>query len=174
MLFETGIEKGAQFSPCKKYRYALWRTWNQDDGHVMFIGLNPSTATETEDDPTVRRCMGFAKRWGFGGIYMMNLFAFRATDPKVMQAQAEPVGAENNSMIFMYAQSAQKVICAWGAFECAVKRGREVEGLITVGPAGVICRQKHLYCLGQTKDGHPRHPLYVPYSQKLERWEPKE
>ena len=102
MLFETGIEKGAQFSPCKKYRYALWRTWNQDDGHVMFIGLNPSTADEFTDDPTERRCMGFARRWGFGGIYMMNLFAFRATNPLDLLFQHDPTGSENNQMLNMY------------------------------------------------------------------------
>jgi hypothetical protein len=162
-LFKTGIEKGAQFSDDRRYRWALWRTWDADDGHVMFVGLNPSIANENQDDPTVRRCIGFAKRWGYGGIYMMNLFGFCSTDPKGMQNQDEPVGEENNQMLFMYAQRAEKVIAAWGDFGCAVKRGHEVEGLITVGTASIIARHKKLYCLGRTKIGSPRHPLYVPY-----------
>lgn len=76
--------KGAQFSQCRKYRYALWRTWD-DDSHITFIGLNPSTADETEDDPTIRRCIAYAKKWEFGGINMLNLFAFRATSPGDMK-----------------------------------------------------------------------------------------
>ena len=81
----------AVFSPCRTYRYALSRVWAADKPYALFIGLNPSTADETLDDPTIRRCIDFAKRWGYGGLVMANLFAYRATDPAVMKRAAEPV-----------------------------------------------------------------------------------
>ena len=154
------MEQGAQFSPCRKWRYALWRTWEEGNGHAMFIGLNPSTADETQDDPTVRRCIGFAKRWGYGGIYMLNLFAFRSTDPKELLRVPQPQGPETNQFLRMYATSAGVIVAAWGAFELARDRGTFVESLIT----------RPLYCLGVTKSGAPRHPLYVPYRNMIQRW----
>ena len=75
------MNTGAIFSSDRIFRYILWRTWNEQNGHLMVIGLNPSTADETQDDPTIRRCVGFARQWGYGGLYMLNLFAYRATDP---------------------------------------------------------------------------------------------
>lgn len=126
----------------------------------MFIGLNPSTADETKDDPTVRRCIGFAKRWGYGGIYMLNLFAFRSTDPKKLLEVPNPYGPENSQFLRMYAESAGVIVAAWGAFPLARERGRFVEGIVT----------HPLYCLGTTKSGAPRHPLYVPYTNMIRRW----
>ena len=158
---------GANFSPCKKYRYSLWRTWDQGKGHVMWIGLNPSTADETQNDPTVRRCIGFAQRWGYGGIYMMNLFAFRATDPKVMQAQTDPVGPGNDEHLAAYAMNCKIIVAAWGAFDCTVDRGAKVINHLML--FGITT----LHCLGQSKNGHPKHPLYVPYSQPLVEWRMK-
>ncbi|MCU7816788.1 MAG: DUF1643 domain-containing protein [Candidatus Thiodiazotropha sp. (ex Rostrolucina anterorostrata)] len=90
LLLEADI--GAVLSPDRDYRYSLWRIWQPDDPYALFIGLNPSTADEYENDPTIRRCIRFAKDWGFGGLYMANLFAIRATKPKIMKAHHAPIG----------------------------------------------------------------------------------
>lgn len=162
MVAVNFMNRGAQFSPCRTWRYALWRTWSDGDGHVMFIGLNPSTADETNDDPTVRRCIGFARAWGYGGIYMLNLFAFRATDPRSMKAAPAPIGPENNRFLRMYYEEAGIAIAAWGAHGAFMRRDELVALLLP-----------QLHCLGTTKDGHPRHPLYlrsterpVPYARR--------
>ena len=113
------------FSPCRTYRYALWREWIGGDGYVMFIGLNPSTADETQDDPTIRRCIAFAKAWGYGGLSMTNLFAFRATDPKKMKAVADPIGPENDAHLLRLARDAGVIVAAWGAN--GTHRGRDAD-----------------------------------------------
>ena len=142
--------KGAQFSKCRTWRYALWRTWDNDKSHVMFIGMNPSTADETNDDPTIRRCINYAKAWGYGGIYMLNLFAFRATDPREMKAAADPVGPENISYLKVYHETAGITLACWGAHGHFMRQGELIETILD-----------NLYCLGVTKTGHPRHPLYL-------------
>ena len=98
------LKTGAIFSGCRTYRYTLWRSWDRDKGDVMFIGLNPSTADETLNDPTVRRCINYAKSWGYGGIYMANMFAFRATDPKEMKQAKDPIGYRNDFWLMDMAQ----------------------------------------------------------------------
>jgi len=118
----------------------------------MFIGLNPSTADEIQDDPTVRRCIGFAKRWGFGGLCMTNIFACRATDPIVMLAVPAPVGPENDKYLLECAQSAGLVVAAWGNDGTHLERDKQVLYLL---------KHQTLFCLGETKLGQPRHPLYV-------------
>lgn len=146
------MQKIATFSPCRTYRYTLWRYWGGlwTTGHAMFIGLNPSTATETKDDPTVRRCIGYAWDWGYAGLCMTNIFAFRATDPAVMKAHPEPVGPENDRYLVEMAARAAIVVAAWGVDGAHMDRGKTVRRMIP-----------HLHCLGLTKDGHPRHPLYL-------------
>jgi hypothetical protein len=94
---------GAVFSPDQKYRYVLWREWSGHPRRLVVIGLNPSTADATKNDPTVTRCINFAKREGCGGMIMLNLFAFRATDPGVMMEAADPVGPENDKYILAHA-----------------------------------------------------------------------
>lgn len=165
-MAETGIklnyECGATFSPCRKYRYSLWRNWERG-AMVAFIGLNPSTADETVDDPTIRRCIGFAKAWGFGGLYMLNAYAFRATDPKVMQRELDPVGVDNNGVISCLGRSVELVIACWGA-HCTESRERKVCEVIG----------KSIYCLGKTKSGRPKHPLYLAACSERELfWMPK-
>ncbi len=146
--------KGAQFSDCRKYRYALWRTWNAGECQVTFIGLNPSTADEDTDDPTIRRCIGFAKKWGFGGINMLNLFAYRATDPKVlMRAPVNPIGKANNDFLKMYHTPAGLSVACWGQHGLLMNRGDEVIEMLG---------KNTLSCLGVTKKGQPKHPLYLP------------
>lgn len=100
------------FSDCRKYRFALWRVWDDSLPRVMFIGLNPSTADESDDDPTLIRCIRYAKSWGYGGICMANLFAFRATDPKVMLSAKDPVGADNDRWLLELSQSSGLVVAA--------------------------------------------------------------
>jgi hypothetical protein len=140
---------GAVFSPCDDYRFTLWRRWG--DGPVAaFIGLNPSTADEVHNDPTVRRCIGFAMDWGMGGMIMLNIFAYRATLPADMKSVADPVGALTNEYLVRYADVADVVVAAWGVHGAHLERGDAVASLVA-----------DLTCFGTTKDGHPRHPLYL-------------
>jgi hypothetical protein len=154
-----GDVAGAEFSPCRTWRYALWRKWS-DDAPVAFIGLNPSTADENINDPTIRRCIAFAKAWEAGGLVMLNLFAFRATKPEDMLKAPEPVGTENDATLLKWADRCERVVAAWG-----------VDGN-KGGRAGQVCRllDRPLWCLGATKAGCPRHPLYVRASQPLVRY----
>lgn len=143
---------GAVISECGKYRYQLHRTWDEQVAPVVFVMLNPSTADAKADDPTIRRCCGFAQSWGAGGIVVVNLFGFRATDPKVCKRAADPVGPENDGHIEK-ATWGRRVICAWGAQTWADSRGRAVLKLL----GGAMSVE----CLELTRSGHPRHPLYV-------------
>jgi len=149
-------------SPCRKWRYALFRRWDKRGPKAMFIGLNPSTATEIHDDPTVRRCALFAKRWGYGSLIMANIFAYRATYPNEMKAQEDPVGPMNDFYLTELSMTANIVVAAWGAHGSFRDRGIQV--------ARLIPRMK---CLGMTKDGHPKHPLYLKYTESLMEYEYK-
>ncbi len=144
------MESSAVFSEFRTHRYALFRQWNDGD-RVMFIGLNPSTADETLNDPTVRRCIGFAQAWGFGGLVMTNIFAYRATDPQVMKAQADPIGADNDAHLIRLASECRLVIAAWGTHGDHIGRGAQVRSMLP-----------GLHALRITKGGHPAHPLYLP------------
>lgn len=152
-MFE--LIRSADFSPCRMYRYTLWRHWSQGPC-LMVIGLNPSTADETQDDPTIRRCIRFAKDWGFHGLLMTNLFAFRATDPEVMKAHAHPIGTENDYHLKECSRCVRMVLAAWGVHGTHQGRAEQVVKLLG----------RDIHCLGWTKDGHPRHPLYVRADQK--------
>lgn len=104
-------DRSAEFSPCRTYRHALWRSWSDllgatEEDYVLFVGLNPSTADEMQDDRTVRRCVSFAKAWGYSRLCMANLFAFRATSPADMLAAEEPVGPENDEYLIRLSKSA--------------------------------------------------------------------
>jgi hypothetical protein len=144
------MESAAVLSPCRRYRYELWRRWAPGP-YAMFIGLNPSTADETADDPTIRRCINFAKVWGYSALCMTNLFAFRATKPEVMKAEEFPIGGhENDLTLRSLAESAGVVIAAWGVHGAHLDRAADVVKMIP-----------NLQCLGLTRDGHPRHPLYL-------------
>ena len=145
-----------EFSKDLRYRYTLWREFDPllsiDSGYVMFIGLNPSTATDEVNDPTIRRCVGFAKAWGYGALCMTNLFAYRATNPRVMQAQTDPIGAENDHWLRQCAKEAAVIVAAWGSKGAHRGRGLSVACLLLEYP---------LMCLGLTKEHFPRHPLYA-------------
>jgi hypothetical protein len=154
-------ESGAHFSPDRNYRYALWRRWEQGAPYALFIGLNPSTANEHEDDPTIRRCKRFAADWGYGAIYMANLFALRATDPRDMLGHQEPVGIDNDVWLQDLARGAGVIVCAWGAHGTHLERDRRCEALLAA---------HDLKCLGTTKHGQPRHPLYIRADKPLEAY----
>ena len=153
----------ATYSACERYRYTLTRVWNPDGQRVLFVCLNPSTATEVQNDPTVERCERRARTLGYGAFRVCNIFAFRATDPKVMRAQADPVGAGNDAAIAESCLWADAVVCAWGTHGAHLERGRAVEGQIR----GAGARPLHL---GLSQAGHPKHPLYIPYAQVPEPW----
>lgn len=140
---------GAEFSECRKYRYALWRIWNKEKPLVMFIGLNPSTANEITDDATIRRVTRFALKWGYGGFYMMNLFAYVTAYPEELAAAENPLG-DNDKWLKEIGEKCEQVIFAWGAFDIAQERCKEVIKMFPGAKALII-----------NKDGSPRHPLYV-------------
>jgi hypothetical protein len=149
----TKINSGATFSPCRKYRYKLWRIWDDSLPMVAFIGLNPSTADETKNDPTITRCINYAKKWGYGGMYMMNIFAFRATDPNVMKAEKRPIGPENDYHLYDIAKSVESVVCSWGNHGSHADRSEFVTSR--------LFDDMKLHCLGTNKSGEPKHPLYL-------------
>lgn len=146
----------AVFSPCERYRYVLWRECGAlfSDRYALFIGLNPSTATEHVDDPTIRREVDFCTRWGYGWLCKVNLFGFRATDPHDMKAQIDPNGPENDDWIRRMADDADLIVVAWGNDGAHQSRARAVNELLKP-------HTPRLVCLGITKTGEPRHPLYV-------------
>jgi hypothetical protein len=150
----------AIFSEDRTRRYELRRTWGTDP-RVCFCMLNPSLADETELDPTVRRCVGFARAWGMGGLVVVNLFSIVSPDPKVLVTHPDPVGSENDSHILRMAKASKLVICAWGAFPEARERGIKVAEMLRA--AGVVT-----HCLGKTKAGYPKHPLYLKADTKPE------
>lgn len=152
----------AIFSDCREYRYLLTRKWVDDmplfrgeyAEMLMIIGLNPSTADEAKNDPTVTRCIRFAQDLGFGGLYMLNLFAFRATDPQKMFAAADPV-ADNDRYLNAYAArpDVSLVLCAWGNHGLHLGRSKLV--------VGELKQIRDLHCFGLNKTGEPKHPLYL-------------
>ncbi|MHC2492094.1 hypothetical protein ACVII0_005948 [Sinorhizobium meliloti] len=151
-VFPTEVKSSATISRCGAYRYRLERQWDSEKAKVAFLMLNPSIADACQDDPTIRRCVGFARAWGHGGLIVGNLFALRSTDPKVLYDHPDPIGPDNDKHLLSIAQSARKIICAWGTHGTLHDRGREVaERLAFFNPAA----------LKLTADGHPVHPLYV-------------
>lgn len=148
-LFDSEHSSGATFSDDRKYRYALWRVWDSEKPRIMFIGLNPSTANETEPAPTITRVINFAKGWGYGGVYMMNLFAIVGSDPIILKTDPDPIG-DNDGWIEKISKKCDKIIFAWGAFKEAEERAKQV---VDMFPGA--------FALTINRDGSPKHPLYV-------------
>ncbi|MEM9717045.1 MAG: DUF1643 domain-containing protein [Pseudomonadota bacterium] len=153
----------AVYSDCEQYRYTLTRIWDPAGRKALFVMLNPSTATEVQNDPTVERCERRARALGFGAFRVTNIFAFRATDPRVMRAAPDPTGPANDDAITESAAWADQIICAWGIHGAHLNRGPEVEDLL---------RQtgQTLHHLGLSKAGHPKHPLYISYETQPQLW----
>lgn len=144
----------AAISPCGQYRYTLGRAWDRSLYRVTYIMLNPSTADANVDDATIRSCCRLAKDWGYGGIWVVNLFAWRATDPRELADADDPIGPDNNNAIERAVIFSDFTICAWGAHKMAGARAKEVLSIIQQ-------RKQHAHCLGKTKAGAPKHPLYI-------------
>ena len=151
------VRRAATLSRCRLYRYSLTRAWDPALPTILFIGLNPSTADSTQDDPTVRRCIGFARDWGYGTMTLANLFALRSTDPAQLWTAHDPIGPNNDEWIRRMADSAAMVVAAWGAHGGLLGRDRHV-----------IAMLPSVQCLGRTRAGHPRHPLYLSKHTPLE------
>lgn len=145
------LQRSANFSRCRQYRYALWRHWGPGDDFVLLIGLNPSTADHRQDDPTIRRCMGFARDWGYSGLCVVNLFAYRATYPEDLFATDNPVGPKNDRWLRKLARQADLVVAAWGNHGRFMNRARIVSDRL---PA--------MHCIRLNGSGEPAHPLYLP------------
>lgn len=165
----------AEFNETRSHRWALTRQLSpamhvlKDPPEIAaFIMLNPSTADETQNDPTIRRCIGFAEDWGCRGLFIFNMFAVRATDPREMDKHPDPVGPINDKAIYAGLRLTNgPVVVAWGADKMvSAERERAIYDVIRT--AGDVPQ-----CLGTTKDGHPRHPLYLRKDTPLEPWEPR-
>lgn len=170
--FEHDPLSGAVLSNCERYRYLLWRRWNPDrpgQQLVTFIMLNPSTADATKDDPTIRKCIGFAKRWDFDGILIVNLFAFRATQPADLKREPSPVdegpgwsNGTNDNYIELAVENCQRVICAWGNHGSLLQRSEKIRRKL------LLNYPNRAFSLGPlTKVIEPKHPLYVKYDIDL-------
>ena len=153
----------ALFSDCEKYRYVLTRVWAPEGKKALFVMLNPSTADEMKNDPTVERCERRARAMGFGAFRVCNIFAYRATDPRNMRAQQDPIGPGNDEAIRESCLWADRVVCAWGTHGAHLDRGAAVETLIRASGATP-------YHLGLSKAGHPKHPLYISYDVQPIVW----
>ena len=154
---------GATFSSCQRWRYLLWRRWDEEKPAANFLMLNPSTADEHQLDPSCSRARDFAERWGYGALIVTNLFAWRATDPRAMKRAAEPVGRSNNQAILRAARQSAIVVCAWGNHGAHLDRAATV--VANLRGAGL-----RLSALRVTAQGQPSHPLYLPARLAAARW----
>lgn len=156
----------AEISADGHYRYRLTREWGPECARtVLWVMLNPSTATATEPDATIRRCVGFSKREGFDRLVVVNLFALRTRHPHILLNDPDPIGPLNDYWIVDEARQADRIIVAWGAKRVQGSRAPTVTRMLKMA-------QVPLQCLGTTKDGHPRHPLYLPADTPLESYAP--
>lgn len=151
-LWSKDLHRSAVFDHTKKYRYLLKRWWGEKSNRVVFILLNPSTADETQDDPTIRRCMGFASYWGYTSADILNIFALRSTDPAALYSTNSPIGASNDAWIDSMTMDAKLVVAAWGNHGLHLQRGSTVRFMI---------RERRLACFGLTRTKEPKHPLYL-------------
>lgn len=158
---DDGLRRGAEISVCQRYRYVLTRQWREQPGGLLWIMLNPSTADALKDDATIRKCMGFARRWGYGKITVVNLFAFRSRDPDALMLEDDPVGPDNDHWIAKCISESTGVAVGWGGSgppDMTKKRALIVRDII--GAAGV----REAVCIGFTANGMPLHPSRPAYS----------
>lgn len=152
--------KSALFDDGREYRYRLRRTWDIGKPTIAFIMLNPSTADATTNDPTVRRCIDYAKRWGYGTLLVGNIFALRSTEPQQLYEHAEPIGPENDEHLRLIHGEAKRTVAAWGANGTFGDRGETVAQML----------DGNLHAFDTTKEGQPIHPLYQPKNADLSRY----
>lgn len=166
-MFTRAHQKGdaaseAVYSDCETYRYALTRVWAPGP-RLLFVMLNPSTATEQQNDPTIERCERRARAMGFGSFRVANLFALRATNPATLRNVADPVGPDNDAALVTAALSADSILCGWGGHGALMQRSIPVEQHLRNS-------NRPMFHLGLTKHGQPKHPLYTAYQQGFEPW----
>lgn len=155
------MKRSATFSPCRTWRYLLTREWDDNLPALNVVGLNPSTADETIDDPTIRRCIRFAHEWGYGRLLMTNIFAFRATDPRALRTEQNPIGPDNDAFLVNTARRSKTVAIAWGNHGALYGRDLAALALLRSARTGI-------WCFGLTKTQQPKHPLYLPASTQLQ------
>lgn len=153
----TRSAAGAEFSPCRRWRYLLWRCWDESKPVANFLMLNPSTADEFKLDPSCTRARNYAERWGYGALIVTNIFGWRSTDPSALKAVKDPVGRGNDAAIVQAAKEAKLVVCAWGEHGAHMERGPEVLAMLAK-------QRAKLHSLRLNASGHPAHPLYLPSS----------
>lgn len=154
------LSQAAHISSCGRYRYMLERAWGRGNARLLIVGLNPSTADALLDDPTIRRCVGFAKGLGYDGLLMGNLFAARSTSPSALASFEDPVGPENDEWLLKLQNRARGTVAAWG-------NGGRLNGR----SQQVLKEMKNVSCFGVTNLGEPRHPLYLPATTPLQRFQ---
>jgi hypothetical protein len=160
---------GAVFSADRRHRYVLWRFWSSADPKLVVIGLNPSTSDEVSNDPTVERCVRRARMWGYGGLVMLNAFAFRSTDPLGLRRAPDPVQplvrggkmGENDKALRQWTETKAPIICGWGSHGLYLNRHQQLLELLA---------DRQLQCFKVNRDGTPKHPLYVGYSAQAVVW----
>jgi hypothetical protein len=167
---------GAVLSQCEQYRYTLDRVWDAGRPAALFVMLNPSVADASVDDPTIGRCKAFAEREGCGALTVVNLFALRSTKPGGLALHPDPVGPDNDAWVTVaLANRPSVVVAAWGAYPAAA--GRKIQAIADDRAATILrilaAHDVPVKCLGTTKDGYPRHPLYVPGTQPLIAFDPR-
>ena len=153
-------ESGALFSPCRRWRYLLWRRWASGPA-ANFLMLNPSTADEVKLDPTCARARAYAEAWGFGALIVTNIFGWRATDPGALRRVRDPVGSGNDAAIVRAARESTLVVCAWGNHGALQERSTTVRDLL---------KRRELHVLHVNASGEPAHPLYLKGSLTAKRW----
>jgi hypothetical protein len=155
------LENDVVISECGQYRYLLRRVWDQAKPRALFIGLNPAA---TNDNPTIRSCVRLANSLGYGSIELVNIFGWRATDPNELAKQSDPTGPLNDNSVAAAIARCDVVICAWGASAMATRQAAFLSTLIRSGA----------FCLGTTKSGAPKHPLYIKSGTALRPYQPRE
>lgn len=162
-MIDPTTYSGAIFSDCKTFRYQLWRRWNLSRPMILIIGLNPSRANETYNDPTITRVINFARDMGYGGLFFGNLYAFRTPHPRELIENLDiAIGKENNFHLKLMGGQSQKIVFAWGSWKFISVRSAEVKKLF-----------HEAWCFGINKDGNPKHPLYLKKTAQLIRFQPK-
>ncbi|WP_353473074.1 DUF1643 domain-containing protein [Salipiger sp. H15] len=158
---QNGVRSRALYSACGAYRYGLERAWGGAGGQmVLWIMLNPASADERCNDATLERCERRARAMGFGGMRVANLFAFRAGTPAKLRCAAAPVGPENDALLLRWHAQARMTLAGWGMHGAYLGRGAEIAARL----------EGEVHVLGLTRDGHPRHPLYLPYAAQPRPW----
>jgi hypothetical protein len=152
------MESGAIFDATGLYRYTLWREWDRTRSRVAIIMLNPSVANETQNDPTIRRCIAFARSWGHGSVEIVNLFAYRTSYSKELLNATEPIGIDNDKYVLQASNRSRRLVLAWGNWGYVRNRAGQVCNLLA---------EIEVHCLGLTRTGQPRHPLYLAKDTQL-------